>query len=142
MDEEVEPIINDCPIECKVLVSIEELLYTEAGPPSDMLVDQEKVKEREMSSKDDFPKTQKNFEDELQFQEGRTRRRIEQGEVRNTPNMEDDQASHILVMITTATTESQVQLEQHSTKYFHQVKGLLQSLMNVILEKVPQVDVL
>ena len=39
MDEEVEPIINDCPIECKVLVSIEELLYTEAGPPSDMRVD-------------------------------------------------------------------------------------------------------
>ena len=47
--------------------------------------------------------------------------------------MEEDQVSQILVVITTVTNEIQEEVNQHSTEYFQQVKGLLQSLKNSIL---------
>ena len=45
-------------------------------------------------------------------------------------------------MITTVTSEIQEEVKKHSTKFFQQVKGLLQSLTNDVLEKVPQFDVM
>ena len=45
--------------------------------------------------------------------------------------MVDDQVSHIIAVI-----KSEMQLKDHSTGFFHQVKNFLQSLKNVVLEKV------
>ena len=56
--------------------------------------------------------------------------------------MTRDQVTHILTTITIATTMSEVQLKQNSTELFHEVKNLLQSLTNAVLEKVPKMDVL
>ena len=83
-----------------------------------------------------------NSEMERKLEEVRTKQVFKQGEARSTPRMMEDQVIWILVMITTVTNESQVEVKKHLTRYFHQVKGLLQSLMNDILEKVPHMDVL
>ena len=70
------------------------------------------------------------------------KRIFKQGEEINTPKMEEDQVSCILAVITNATNETQEEVKKHSTQFFQQVNGLLQSLTNPILEKVPQTDVL
>ena len=55
----------------------------------------------------------------------------------------DDKVSMILDAITTTTNESQGQVKQHVIEYFHQLKGLLQFLMNYILEtRDPRTDLL
>ena len=49
MDEELEEIIDDWPVEWKVSVSIEELSNIEVSPPTDALVDQAQAQESEQS---------------------------------------------------------------------------------------------
>ena len=67
---------------------------------------------------------------------------FEQGETSSMLRMVEDQVSRILASITTMTNEIQVEVKHDSMEYFQQVKRLLKSLTNSILEKVPHTNML
>ena len=54
-----------------------------------------------------------DLELERKLEEGMRKRRFEQGEPRNTPNMVKDKVSWILATITTTTSEIQAKVNQH-----------------------------
>ena len=82
---------------------------TEVGLPPIILVEQEK--EQAIGSKEDSQEdsstTLMDSELEMKLEEGRTKKIFEKGEARNTPKMEEDQVSRILVTINIGTSEIQ-----------------------------------
>ena len=70
------------------------------------------------------------------------KRRFEYGEASSASTMARDQVTCILTAITAATTAIEAQVKQHSTEGFQVAKTQLQSLINAILEKVPESNVL
>ena len=82
---------------------------TEVGLPPIILVEQEK--EQAIGSKEDSQEdsstTPMDSELEMKLEEGRMKKIFEQGEARNTPKMEEDQVSRILVTINIGTSEIQ-----------------------------------
>ena len=56
--------------------------------------------------------------------------------------MEDEQVNHIIAVITTVDIASEAHLRKQLTKGFQEVKTQLQSLVNVILENIPKVNML
>ena len=46
----------------------------------------------------------------------------------------NEQVDKVVVTITAMTNENTTKITQHTTKYFHQVIGLLQKLTNTVVE--------
>ena len=80
---------------------------------------------------------------EKQQEDPRMKRRFEQGEGSSIAGISNEQVNKVVVTITTMTNENTVKITQHTTRYFHQVIGLLQMQTNTVLEtREPHVGVL
>ena len=69
--------------------------------PTNALVDETQDHESKNESQEESSRTPTDFEDDIQFEETRTKWRKDQGEGRSTVHMTDEQINCIIMTITT-----------------------------------------
>ena len=74
-NKEIESVVVDWPVKWKVLVSAEEVLDAEAGPPLNAPVDQKIVHDSDWESREASSRTPINLEAKMKYEETCMKRR-------------------------------------------------------------------